>query len=72
MQSNDLLPSTTSPFVRSPHLLSGDLHSQLNMLYALTQQQLSSSSDLTIESQMKRLKFVRYSITNIQLEFSLL
>ena len=67
MQANDLLQSSTSPFVRSPHLLSGDLHSQLNMLYALTQQQLSSSPDLTIESQMKRLKSVRLFIElNIQ------
>jgi hypothetical protein len=58
MQPNDLLPS--SPFVRSPHLLPGDLQSQLSMLYALTQQQLSSSSssDLTLESQMKRVKYV--------------
>ncbi|CAF0863306.1 unnamed protein product [Rotaria sordida] len=61
MQSNDLLRSSTSPFVRSPHLLSNDLQSQLNMLYALTQQQISSSSsssssDLTLESQIKRIK----------------
>ncbi|CAF0875582.1 unnamed protein product [Rotaria sp. Silwood1] len=56
MQSNDLLHSSTSPFVRSPHLLSNDLQSQLNMLYALTQQQISSSSDLTLESQIKRIK----------------
>jgi hypothetical protein len=59
MQSNDLLRSTTSPFVRSPHLLASDLQSQLNMLYALTQQQISSSpSDLTLESQIKRIKYV--------------
>ncbi len=61
MQSNDLLRSSTSPFVHSPHLLPGDLQSQLNMLYALTQQQLStssssSSSDFTLESQIKRIK----------------
>jgi hypothetical protein len=59
MQSNDLHCSSTSPFVRSPHLLPSDLQSQLNMLYALTQQQLSSSpSDLTLESQIKRIKYV--------------
>ena len=61
MQSNDLLhSSTSSPFVRSPHLLPNDLQSQLNMLYALTQQQISSSSpsDLTFESQIKRIKYV--------------
>ncbi len=60
MQSNDLLRSSTSPFVRSPHLLPSDLQSQLNMLYALTQQQISSSSspsDLTLESQIKRIKY---------------
>ncbi|CAM4794457.1 unnamed protein product [Rotaria magnacalcarata] len=63
MQTNDLLRSSTSPFVRSPHLLGNDLQSQLNMLYALTQQQISSSSttasspsDLTLESQIKRIK----------------
>jgi hypothetical protein len=61
MQSNDLLRSSTSPFVCSPHLLGNDLQSQLNMLYALTQQQIpssssSSSSDLTLESQIKRIK----------------
>lgn len=60
MQTNDLLRSSTSPFVRSPHLLGTDLQSQLNMLYNLTQQQISSStsspSDLTLEQQIKRLK----------------
>ncbi|UJR35452.1 hypothetical protein I4U23_028208 [Adineta vaga] len=60
MQSNDLLRSSTSQFVRSPHLIANDLQSQLNMLYALTQQQISSStsspSDTTIESQIKRIK----------------
>jgi hypothetical protein len=57
MQSNDLLRSSTSPFIRSPHLLSTDLQSQLNMLYNLTQQQMSSStSDLTLEAQIKRIK----------------
>jgi len=61
MQSNDFLRSSTSSFVRSPHLIANDLQSQLNMLYALTQQQLSSSSspsDLTSESQIKRIKYV--------------
>jgi hypothetical protein len=59
MQSNDLLRSSTSSFVPSPHLLPSDLQSQLNMLYALTQQQISSSSsDLTLESQIKRIKYV--------------
>lgn len=66
MQPNDLLRSSTTPFVRSPHLLSNDLQSQLNMLYALTQQQMSQSSsatpsvpsDLSLESQMKRIKYV--------------
>jgi hypothetical protein len=61
MQSNDHLHSSTSPFVRTPHLLASDLQSQLNMLYALTQQQISSTSsptDLTLESQMKRIRYV--------------
>ena len=61
MQSNDHLHSSTSPFVRTPHLLTSDLQSQLNMLYALTQQQISSTSsptDLTLESQMKRIRYV--------------
>ena len=61
MQSNDLLRSSTSPFVRAPHLIANDLQSQLNMLYALTQQQISSSSspsDMTMESQIKRIKYV--------------
>jgi hypothetical protein len=60
MQSNDLLRSSTSPFVRSPHLIASDLQSQLNMLYALTQQQISSSSssDLTLDSQIKRSSYL--------------
>ncbi|CAF1440189.1 unnamed protein product [Adineta ricciae] len=59
MQSSDLLRSSTSPFVHAPHLIANDLQSQLNMLYALTQQQISSSSspsDTTMESQVKRIK----------------
>ncbi|CAF1372487.1 unnamed protein product [Adineta steineri] len=61
MQSNDLHHSSTNSFVRSPHLLANDLQSQLTMLYALTQQQISSPSssspsDLTLESQIKRIK----------------
>lgn len=51
MQSNDILrPSSTS------HLIPQDLQSQLNMIYALTQQQqqISSPSD----SKIKRFKYV--------------
>jgi hypothetical protein len=56
MQSNDLLRSSTSSFPGSSHLLSNDLQSQLNMLYALTQQQISSSSPS--DSKIKRVKYV--------------
>ncbi len=74
MQSNDQLHSSTSPFVRSPHLLPSDLQSQLNMLYALTQQQISSSSnsDLTLESQMKRIKYVLLFVEFDSLTFDFL
>lgn len=58
MQSNDHFRSSGSPLVRSPHLLANDLQSQLSMLYALTQQSLSSSAptDLNMESKNKRFK----------------
>lgn len=63
MQSNEFLRSSTSPLVRPPHLLPGDLQSQLSMLYALSQQSLphvpnasSSPSDTTLESKLKRFK----------------
>ncbi len=50
MQSNDLLgSSSTSPF----HF---DFQSQINMLYALTQQQISSSS--SSDGKIKRIKYV--------------
>jgi hypothetical protein len=57
MQSNDLLGSATSPF----HF---DLQSQINMLYALTQQQIppSSPSDLKI----KRIKYVIHHFFHIR------
>lgn len=51
MQSNDLLRSSGPS-----HLLPSDLQSQLNMLYALTQQQISSSSPS--DSKIKRVKYV--------------
>jgi hypothetical protein len=47
MQSND--------FISSSHLLSNDLQTQLNMLYALTQQQISLSSPS--DSKIKRVKY---------------
>jgi len=52
MQSNDPLHS----FIEPPQLLPSDLQSQLHMLYALTQQQISSSSPS--DSKIKRIKYV--------------
>ncbi|CAF1004245.1 unnamed protein product [Rotaria magnacalcarata] len=54
MQSQDFHHSSTNPFVESPHLFPNNLQSQLNMLYALTQQQLSASS--SPDSKIKRVK----------------
>jgi hypothetical protein len=59
MQQNDLLRSSASTFGRSPHLLTNDLPSQLSMLYAITQQSMASASpstDLSMESKLKRIK----------------
>ncbi|CAF2543272.1 unnamed protein product [Rotaria sp. Silwood2] len=58
MQSNDFLRSSTTPFIESPHLFSNDLQSQLSILYALTQQQISSSSSSLSpsDSKVKRIK----------------
>jgi hypothetical protein len=66
MQSNDLLRSSTSSFTGSAHLLPGDLQSQLSMLYALTQQQISSSS--SSDSKIKRVKYV---ILHLSIRFTL-
>lgn len=59
MQSNDFHHSSTNPFMESSHLFSNDLQSQLNMLYALTQHQLASST--SPDSKTKRIKYVNYS-----------
>ncbi|CAF4906202.1 unnamed protein product, partial [Rotaria socialis] len=56
--SQDFHHSSTNPFVESPHLFPNNLQSQLNMLYALTQQQLSASS--SPDSKIKRVKYVNY------------
>ncbi|CAF1214141.1 unnamed protein product [Adineta steineri] len=54
MQSNDFLRSSTSPFIETPQLLPGNLQSQLNMLYALTQQQQQQISPSDLKT--KRIK----------------
>ncbi|CAF0917837.1 unnamed protein product [Rotaria sordida] len=59
MQSNDFLRSSTTPFIESSHLFTNNLQSQLSMLYALTQQQISSSSSSLSspsDSKIKRIK----------------
>ncbi|CAF1268134.1 unnamed protein product [Adineta steineri] len=55
MQSNDFLRSSTSPFIETPQLLPGNLQSQLNMLYALTQQQQQQQISPS-DSKIKRIK----------------
>ncbi|CAF1109770.1 unnamed protein product [Adineta steineri] len=56
MQSNDFLRSSTSPFIETPQLLPGNLQSQLNMLYALTQQQQQQQQIPPSDSKIKRIK----------------
>ncbi|CAF1128571.1 unnamed protein product [Adineta steineri] len=58
MQSNDFLRSSTSPFIETPQLLPGNLQSQLNMLYALTQQQQQQQQQQISpsDSKIKRIK----------------
>lgn len=56
MQSNDFLRSSTTPFMESPHLFTNNLQSQLSMLYALAQQQISSSLSPS-DSKIKRVKY---------------
>ncbi len=58
MQSNDLLRSSMSSFPGTSPLIPSDLQSQLSMLYALTQQQISSSSSSPSDSKIKRVKYV--------------
>ncbi|UJR10464.1 hypothetical protein I4U23_014668 [Adineta vaga] len=60
MQSNDFLRSSaSSPFMESSPLLSNNFHSQLNMLYALTQQHQQQQQQQQIsppDSKIKRIK----------------
>ncbi|CAF0827255.1 unnamed protein product [Rotaria sp. Silwood1] len=62
MQSNDFLRSSTTPFIESPHLFTNNLQSQLSMLYALTQQQISSSSSSLLSPSDSKIKRVKKSM----------
>ncbi|CAF1624380.1 unnamed protein product [Adineta ricciae] len=59
MQSNDLLRSSASPFMESSQMFPNNFQSQLNMLYALTQQQHQQQQQQQIsppDSKAKRIK----------------